>query len=72
MSDRQLLRIEDLVLHFRTERGTVRAVDGVNFNLGYNEAVVILGESGCGKPRWQKPSCACCPVMWKHIRGECS
>lgn len=49
MSDRQLLRIEDLVLHFRTERGTVRAVDGVNFNLGYNEAVVILGESGCGK-----------------------
>lgn len=38
-----------MVLHFRTERGTVRAVDGVNFNLGYNEAVVVLGESGCGK-----------------------
>jgi oligopeptide/dipeptide ABC transporter ATP-binding protein len=49
MIDRQVLRIEDLVLHFRTERGTVRAVDGVNFNLGYNEAVVVLGESGCGK-----------------------
>jgi len=49
MIDRQVLRIENLVLHFRTERGTVRAVDGVNFNLGYNEAVVVLGESGCGK-----------------------
>lgn len=49
MTDRELLRIEDLVLHFRTERGTVRAVDGVNFSLGYNEAVVVLGESGCGK-----------------------
>ena len=49
MTDRQVLRIENLVLHFRTERGTVRAVDGVNFNLGYNEAVVVLGESGCGK-----------------------
>lgn len=49
MTDGQVLRIENLVLHFRTERGTVRAVDGVNFNLGYNEAVVVLGESGCGK-----------------------
>jgi peptide/nickel transport system ATP-binding protein len=44
-----LLHIEDLVLHFRTARGAVQAVDGVNFDLGYKEAVVILGESGCGK-----------------------
>jgi peptide/nickel transport system ATP-binding protein len=44
-----LLRIEDLILHFRTTRGSVRAVDKVNFELGYNEAVVVLGESGCGK-----------------------
>lgn len=49
MTDKQLLRIENLVLHFRTERGTVKAVDGVNFNLAFNEAVVVLGESGCGK-----------------------
>jgi peptide/nickel transport system ATP-binding protein len=49
MADTKLLRIEDLVLHFRTERGTVQAVDGVNLELDYNEAIVILGESGCGK-----------------------
>lgn len=49
MADKPLLRIENLVLHFRTERGAVKAVDGVNFELGHNEAVVILGESGCGK-----------------------
>jgi peptide/nickel transport system ATP-binding protein len=24
-------------------------VDGVSFELGYKEAVVVLGESGCGK-----------------------
>jgi peptide/nickel transport system ATP-binding protein len=48
-SDQPLLRIEDLVLHFRTSRGKVRAVDGVDFNLDFNEAVVVLGESGCGK-----------------------
>jgi len=49
MADKQLLKIENLVLHFRTSRGSVQAVDGVNFDLAHNEAVVILGESGCGK-----------------------
>jgi peptide/nickel transport system ATP-binding protein len=44
-----LLRIEELVLHFKTTHGPVQAVDGVNFELGTNRAVVILGESGCGK-----------------------
>lgn len=45
----KLLRVENLVLHFKTGKGSVRAVDGVFFELGYKEAVVILGESGCGK-----------------------
>jgi oligopeptide/dipeptide ABC transporter ATP-binding protein len=44
-----LLRIEDLRLYFRTRQGVVQAVDGVDFKLGRNEAVVVLGESGCGK-----------------------
>ena len=44
-----LLRIQDLRLHFRTNQGVVRAVDGVDFELGRQEAVVVLGESGCGK-----------------------
>src|SRR5512138_380785 len=45
----RLLKIEGLVLHFKTRAGTVQAVDGVDFELGTNRAVVILGESGCGK-----------------------
>jgi peptide/nickel transport system ATP-binding protein len=49
MAEKTLLRLEDLKLHFRTTQGIVQAVDGVNFSLGYNEAVVVLGESGCGK-----------------------
>jgi len=49
MSKDTLLRIEDLVLHFKTQKGSVRAVDGVSFELAHKEAVVILGESGCGK-----------------------
>jgi oligopeptide/dipeptide ABC transporter ATP-binding protein len=49
MVDDSLLRIEDLLLHFRTTQGVVQAVDGVSFDLDYKEAVVVLGESGCGK-----------------------
>lgn len=49
MSKDKLLQIEDLRLYYRTGRGIVKAVDGVNFEMGRNEAVVILGESGCGK-----------------------
>jgi len=48
-TDKTLLRCEDLYLHFQTGKGAVQAVDGVDFELGYNEAVVVLGESGCGK-----------------------
>jgi oligopeptide/dipeptide ABC transporter ATP-binding protein len=49
MAQNKLLRIEKLVLHFKTTHGTVQAVDGVDFELNSNRAVVILGESGCGK-----------------------
>jgi oligopeptide/dipeptide ABC transporter ATP-binding protein len=45
----QLLKTEKLLLHFKTQSGTVQAVDGVDFELDTNRAVVILGESGCGK-----------------------
>ena len=45
----KLLQIENLVLHFKTRGGVVQAVDGVNFELDSNRAVVVLGESGCGK-----------------------
>jgi peptide/nickel transport system ATP-binding protein len=49
MAENKLLRVENLVLHFRAGSGVVQAVDGVDFDLDYNRAVVILGESGCGK-----------------------
>ncbi len=49
MAENKLLKVEGLKLYFRTTGGNVQAVDGVNFDLDYNRAVVILGESGCGK-----------------------
>jgi len=44
-----VLQVENLVLHFATLRGVVQAVDSVSFSLPSNSAMVILGESGCGK-----------------------
>jgi peptide/nickel transport system ATP-binding protein len=49
MAAEKLLNIEKLVLHFSTTHGPVQAVDGVDFSLDFHKAVVILGESGCGK-----------------------
>jgi oligopeptide/dipeptide ABC transporter ATP-binding protein len=44
-----LLNVEDLKTYFFTSKGVVHAVDGVNFYVDENEAVGIVGESGCGK-----------------------
>lgn len=49
MMGQMLLRVEDLYLHYRTSRGIVQAVDGVSFEIARNQALAVIGESGCGK-----------------------
>jgi peptide/nickel transport system ATP-binding protein len=44
-----MLEVRDLITHFRTPRGLVRAVDGVSLSVQRGESVGIVGESGCGK-----------------------
>lgn len=44
-----LLVLDDLRTHFRTDRGLVRAVDGVSLSLGRGDALGVVGESGSGK-----------------------
>ncbi|HUQ62833.1 MAG TPA: ABC transporter ATP-binding protein [Acidimicrobiales bacterium] len=44
-----VLSVRDLRVQFRTDRGTLKAADGVSFDLGKNEVIGIVGESGSGK-----------------------
>jgi oligopeptide/dipeptide ABC transporter ATP-binding protein len=47
--EENLLVIQDLVKHFKTSHGVVRAIDGINFNVKVGETFGLVGESGSGK-----------------------
>jgi peptide/nickel transport system ATP-binding protein len=44
-----ILAVSNLKTQFFTDRGIVKAVNGVNFTLRRSECLCLVGESGCGK-----------------------
>ena len=44
-----ILQVKDLKVRFKTDEGTVKAVNGVDFDLNAGGSIGIVGESGCGK-----------------------
>lgn len=49
MNQSTILEVNNLTTYFYTESGTVKAVDGVSYEVARGETIALVGESGCGK-----------------------
>ena len=49
MADKPLLEVKDLVIHYETDDGVVKALNGVNIHIGVGETHGLVGETGAGK-----------------------
>ncbi|WP_321785361.1 oligopeptide/dipeptide ABC transporter ATP-binding protein [Paraburkholderia sp. J94] len=74
-----LLSVRDLAVHFRVKRGpwpwqqaTLRAVDGISFDVRRGETLGLVGESGCGKSTLARAVIGLAPVAAGSVkwRGE--
>ena len=48
-SEERILEVKDLQIHFFTDRGVIRAVEGVDFTVRKGEVWGLVGESASGK-----------------------
>ncbi|MFW6409634.1 MAG: ABC transporter ATP-binding protein [Halanaerobiales bacterium] len=49
MEKKKILQVSDLETHFKTRRGMIKAVNGVDFDVHKGEILGLVGESGAGK-----------------------
>ncbi|NMA12915.1 MAG: ABC transporter ATP-binding protein [Chloroflexi bacterium] len=49
VKEKLVLEINDLVVNYETDNGTVHAVNGINLKLKQKQSVGIVGETGAGK-----------------------
>jgi oligopeptide transport system ATP-binding protein len=63
-----LVRVEDVVKHFPARLGaSVKAVDGVSFEIMRGECLGLVGESGCGKSTLGRLIAQLLPATSGHI-----
>ena len=65
-----LLAVKDLKVHFPTEDGLVKAVDGVSFSIMPGETLGVVGESGSGKSVTFLTVMSLIPPGQARIEGE--
>jgi peptide/nickel transport system ATP-binding protein len=65
-----LLRIEDLHVTLASRRGTLRALRGLDLEIGHGETLGLVGESGCGKSMTARAMLNILPAPLKLSRGR--
>ncbi|MEM7533292.1 MAG: ABC transporter ATP-binding protein [Chloroflexota bacterium] len=70
LADDTVLSVRNLQTHFFSREGTVKAVDGVSFDVKQGEILGIAGESGCGKSVTSQSILQIVPKSGKIVDGE--
>jgi peptide/nickel transport system ATP-binding protein len=65
-----VLDVRDLTVNYTTERGPVRAAEGINFSIEKGEALGLAGESGCGKTTIALSLMRLLPRNGKILKGQ--
>lgn len=68
--DRLLLEVSNLRTYFFLDEGTVRAVDGADFQIGRGRTLGVVGESGCGKSVTAQSILRIVPSPGRIVEGE--
>lgn len=65
-----ILQVEQLAIHFVSERGVVRAVDGVDLDVRPGEVLCVVGESGSGKSMTALAVMRLLPEQARQVAGQ--
>lgn len=65
-----LLSVKDLKIYFFSREGTLRAVDGLTFDIKRGQTLGIAGESGCGKSVTAQSILRIVPKNGRIVSGE--
>ncbi len=68
--DQLLLSVENLKTYFFLDEGTVRALDGVDFNIYRGQTLGVVGESGCGKSVTARSILRIVPKPGRTVEGQ--
>ena len=65
-----LLEAKNISIEYKTEKGTMRAVEDVSFSLKLGESLGLVGESGCGKTTLAKSIMRLLPANGRISEGQ--
>ena len=70
MTTKKVLEVKNLITHFNTYDGVVKAVDDISFELYEGEILALVGESGCGKSVTNKAILGLVDSSYAIVKGE--